>query len=43
MTDLQALTMAYYQPHALALLQGLGAVWLVVFFWFSVSALCSSH
>jgi hypothetical protein len=43
MTDLQALSLSYYMPHALAVFQTLGGVWLAVFFWFSVSALCNSH
>jgi hypothetical protein len=42
-TDLQPLSLAYYLPHALAVLQTLGGVWLAVFFWFSVRALCNSH
>jgi hypothetical protein len=39
MTDLQALSLGYYQPHALALFQGLGAVWLVVFVRFALKGL----
>lgn len=39
MTDLQALTLAHYLPHALAVFQALGAVWLVVFFHFVWRAL----
>jgi hypothetical protein len=39
MTDLQALSLAYYQPHLLALLQGLGAVWMLAFFRFALEGL----
>ena len=43
MTDLQALSLAYYLPHALAVFQTIGAVWLVVFFAFVAESLCNSH
>jgi hypothetical protein len=39
MTDLQALSLAYYLPHLLTLVQAVGAVWLVVFFGFVLEAL----
>jgi hypothetical protein len=39
MTDLQALSLAYYMPHALAFMQAVGGVWLVVFFRFAWRAL----
>lgn len=39
MTELQALTLAYYQPHALAFVQALGAVWLLVFARFALEAM----
>ena len=39
MTDLQALSLAYYLPHLLTLVQAVGAVWLVVFFGFVFEAL----
>jgi hypothetical protein len=43
MTDLQALSLAYYMPHALAVFHALGAVWLVYFFRFVSEAVCNSH
>jgi hypothetical protein len=43
MTDLQAIPLSYYMPHALAVFQTLGAVWLIVFADFCVRAVCTSR
>jgi hypothetical protein len=41
MTDLQALSLSYYMPHALAFMQFVGAVWLIVFADFCLRSMCN--